>query len=158
MLRRRVRSVVGIDPHEASVVEARAYGDDIEYQVGAVEDLNLPKKAFDVVSAVEMLHHVEHGDGLHRLSELVAPGGVLLIVGLARSRSLRDYTRDARDAVAIRRHTLTKSVWDTPAPKIWPPPLSYEQARAKSLEVLPDACFERVPYFRFGLTWVKKQF
>lgn len=157
MLRLRVPSVVGVDTHEASIVEARAYGDDVDYRAGALATVDLPRDAFDVVTAVAMLHHVEHGEGLRRLSELVAPGGVLLVVGLAQSRSLSDYARDARDAVAIRRHTLTKSVWDTPAPKIWPPPLSYEQARAASHEVLPDARFERVPYFRFGLTWVKKQ-
>lgn len=157
MLRRRVPSVVGVDPHEASVVEARAYGDDIEYKLGAIETVDLPRGAFDVVSAVAMLHHVDHGAALQRLSELLTPGGILLVVGFARSRSASDYARDARDAVAIRRHTLTKSVWDTPAPKIWPPPLSYEQARAASHEVLPDARFVRVPYFRFGLTWVKKQ-
>lgn len=158
ILRRRLPSVAGIDPDEAPITEARAYGDDIEYRVAAVETVDLPCDAFDVVSAVAMLHHTEHGAALRRLSEFVAPGGCLLVVGLARSRCMRDYARDARDAISIRRHTLTKSVWDTPAPKIWPPPLSYEEARAASHDVLPEAHFGRLPYFRFGLTWVKKPY
>jgi SAM-dependent methyltransferase len=155
MLRRRVASVVAIDPDEPSIAEARSYGDDIDYLIGELERVELPRASFDAVTAVAMLHHVDHRAGLRLLSDLVAPGGVLLIVGLARSQSLGDYARDARDTVACRRHTLTKGVWQTPAPKIWPPPLSYAGARAASLEVLPNADVRRVPYFRYALKWVR---
>jgi trans-aconitate methyltransferase len=155
MLRGRVPSVVGVDPDRASITEARSHGDDIEYIASSLSDVDLPARSFDVVTAVAMLHHVEHRDGLRRLADLVAPGGVLLIVGLARSASVRDFARDVRDAVAIRRHTFTKTVWETPAPKIWPPPLSYAEVRAASVDVLPDACVARMSYFRYGLTWVR---
>jgi hypothetical protein len=100
-----------------------------------------------------MLHHTEHHEGLRRLARLVRPGGLLLVVGLARPCSPRDFLRDARDAVALRRHSLVKGVWVTPSPKILTFPLTYSEARAASLEVLPEAEFRRVPYFRYGLTW-----
>jgi hypothetical protein len=48
------------------------------------------RRAVDVVTAVAMLHHIDQADGLARLCRLVAPGGVLLVVGLARSCSLSD--------------------------------------------------------------------
>jgi SAM-dependent methyltransferase len=152
-LRNRVQSVIGLDPDAASIDEAVSRGDDIEYRLGALEGSNLPEASFDVVSAVAMLHHTDHKEGLNHLARLVRPGGLLLVVGLARSRSLSDFLRDTRDAVALRRHSLVKGVWHTPSPKIWTFPLTYAQARAASLEVLPDAGYGRVPYFRYGLTW-----
>lgn len=152
-LRTRVESVVGIDPDRESIEEAQARDDDIEYHVGSLGEVDLADASFDIVSSVAMLHHVDHVTGLTQLAQLVRPGGMLLIVGLARSRSPRDFVRDGRDALAIRRHTLTEGVWETPAPKLWPPPLTYSETRAASLATLPDARFENLPYFRYGLTW-----
>jgi hypothetical protein len=82
---------------------------------------------------------------------------VLLAVGLARSRSVGDFARDALDAVAARRHTFTKDVWETPAPKLRPPPLTYADTRAASLSILPAGQFRRIGYFRYGLTWACPQ-
>ena len=152
-LRTRVPNVVGIDPHEPSLHEARSYGDDIEYLVGDLRTAELPPRSFDVVTAVAMLHHVDHGQGLRRLADLVAPGGRLLVVGLSFARKAGDYARDAWDALAIRRHTLTKRQWHTTAPIIWPPPLSYDQVRTLSADVLPACEVRRVPYFRYSLVW-----
>ena len=106
-----------------------------------------------MVSAVAMMHHVDQRSALPRLAALVRPGGLLLVVGLARSRSVGDFARDAIDSIAVRRHTVSKGVWTTPSPKVWPPVLSYAQSRAVSLSALPDASFERVPFFRYALTW-----
>jgi trans-aconitate methyltransferase len=155
MLRRRVAEVHAIDPHEPSIAEARSYGDDIRYDTADLLTASLEPASYDVVSAVAMLHHVDQREGLRRLADLVAPGGVLLVVSHARSRSPREYGRDAWDAVAVRRYTFTRKLWETPAPKVWPPPLTYSETRRASLDVLPDASFRRVPYFRYALTWRK---
>jgi SAM-dependent methyltransferase len=152
-LRARVPCVVGLDPDTASIAAARALGDDIDYRLGDLLTTDLPEGAFDVVTAVAVLHHLDQRAGLRKLAALLRPGGQLLVVGLARSRSVPDLARDALDAVAIRRHTLTRAVWETPSPKVWPPPLSYAATRAASLAVLPGAQFNRVPYFRYALTW-----
>jgi 2-polyprenyl-3-methyl-5-hydroxy-6-metoxy-1,4-benzoquinol methylase len=101
-LRTRVKSVVGIDPDRASIEQAQAHDDDIDYHVGALGEVDLADASFDIVASVAMLHHVDQVSGLTQLARLVRPGGMLLVVGLARSRSLRDFSRDARDAVAIR--------------------------------------------------------
>ena len=154
-LRRRLPSMVGVDIDLASIEMARSYDDDIDYVLGDFVVVDLPVESFDVVSAVAVSHHVNLCEGLTRLAALVRPGGVRLVVGLARSRSVLDVARDGRDAVGIRRHTFTKDVWETPAPKLWPPPLTYSQARTAARSVLPTATFERVGYFRYGLTWVR---
>lgn len=152
-LRTSVPSVVGIDPDRASIEAARSFSDDIDYLVTDLNSAELPEASFDVVSAVAVLHHVDHRAALTRLASLVRPGGVLLVVGLARSRSMGDYGRDLVDSIGVRRHTLVNDVWTTPAPKIWPAPLSYAQTRAATFAVLPDASFERLPFFRYGISW-----
>jgi SAM-dependent methyltransferase len=152
-LRRFVPSVVGADRHEPSIEEARSYGDDITY---VLRDLDALDGSYDVVSAVAMLHHVDQRKGLRKLASLVAPGGVLLVVSHARSRSLRDYGRDGRDAIGVRRYKYTRGEWGTTAPIVWPPPLTYAQTRDQSLEVLPDATYRRAPYFRYSFVWVNR--
>lgn len=154
-LRQRVGSVVGLDPHEPSVLEARSYRDDIDYVVGDLQSVDLPTAAFDVVTAVAMLHHVDHAQGLRRLAEFVAPGGMLVVVGLSYARQPRDYARDLWDAIAIRPHVLLRRQWHTSAPIVWPPPASYDQVRAISAEVLPSCQVKRVPFFRYSLVWTR---
>jgi SAM-dependent methyltransferase len=156
-LRHRVPSVVGLDADGPSIRTARAHDDDIEYLEGDLRTATLPGASFDVVSAVGMLHHIDQGQGLARLGRLVRPGGLLLVVGLARSHSLRDFARDAFDSLAVRRHTLAKGVWETPSPKVWPPALTFTQTREVSVDVLPGARFRRLPYFRYGLSWVRPE-
>jgi hypothetical protein len=102
-----------------------------------------------------MLHHIDQRAGLRRLADLVAPGGMLLVVSHAKSRSRQDYLRDARDVIGVRRYSWTRKVWGTSAPIVWPPPLSYAETRDISLEVLPDATYDRVPFFRYTLVWHK---
>jgi SAM-dependent methyltransferase len=147
--------VLGLDNDLASIELARSHGDDIDYLHGELETVDLPTGSFDVVTAVAMLHHLDQRAGLQTLAALVRPGGVLLVVGLARSRSVGDFARDARDTVAVRRYTFTRDVWETPAPKFWPPPLTYADTRTASLSVLPGCHFRRVGYFRYGLTWAR---
>lgn len=153
-LRRRVDHVTAIDPDEPSIAAARSFGDDIDYVLTDLGSAALDPGSFDVVSAVAVLHHLDHRAGLLRLASLVAPGGVLLVVGLAKSRTLPEYARDAVDAIAIRRYTFTRRVWETPAPKVWPPPVSYVEAQRLSEEALPGVEYRRVPFFRYTLAWV----
>lgn len=154
-LRERVPVVMGLDPDRSSIEQARSHNDDITYVVGDIASADLAEASFDVVSAVGVLHHTDQRASLGDLARLLRPDGFLVVVGLARSRSLKDFTRDAVDTLMVRRHTFRRPVWETPSPKVWPPPLSYAQTRKVSLEVLPSADFRRLPYFRYGLTWVK---
>jgi SAM-dependent methyltransferase len=153
-LRARVPEVTGIDPDEPSIDEARSFGDDITYVIGTLESADLPPASFDVVTAVAVLHQLDHTAALGRLAALVAPGGVLLVVGLAASRGLQELARDGFDSIAIRRYTLTRDVWHTPAPKTWPPPVTYRDVGRLSRAVLPDVEYRRVPHFRYTLRWV----
>lgn len=153
-LRRRVTTVTGVDVDEPSIEVARSFGDDIEYRCVDVIEEALAER-FDVVTSVAMLHHVDHEVGLTRMAELVRPGGLLLVVGLARSRDPANLARDAWDSVALRRHSITKGIWATTAPIVWPPPLTHREADAATRRALPGARFRRLPYFRFGISWTR---
>jgi len=155
-LRTRVASVVGIDPDEASIEEARSYGDDIRYDVADLESADLEPDSFEVVTAVASLHQMDHDDALARMATLVAPGGMLLVVGLARSATPSQYARDAIDAVAVRPHIWLRGVWHTPAPKTWPPPMTYTEARRRATAILPSVEYRRVSHFRYTLRWVNR--
>ena len=143
-----VQRVLGIDPHAPSIDEARSIGGEgIEYRHADLFDVQAPPA--DVVTAVAMLHHVDMADGLRRLASLVAPGGTLLVVGLATSTYPADLPYDLIGVVATRLHRQ----WHTSAPIVWPPPVSYCDARRIAGEVLPGVRYRRDPRFRYTLAW-----
>ena len=54
----------------------------------------------DLITMVAVLHHLDLDDALARIPRLVAPGGRLLVVGLARPDSLADLAFDVVSAAA----------------------------------------------------------
>ena len=156
-LRKRVPSVIGLDTDASSIEQARQPGDDIDYVVGDLFAGEIEEDSFDVVTAVAVLHHVDQRRALVQLSRFVRPGGLLLAVGLARRHSAGDWARDAVDSIAVRRHTFFKDVWHTTAPQVWPPAMTYAETRQASIKALPGAAFERVPFFRYTITWTRPQ-
>lgn len=143
-----VGTVVGVDLHEPSIAEARRIdGDGVTYLHADALHLQLP--AADVVTSVAMLHHVDMVEGVRAMASLVAPGGLLLIVGLARSTSPRDFMYDMAGSVAVRFYRP----WQTTAPIVWPPPLTYLQVGQIAKDVLPGVRYRREIKFRYTLAW-----
>lgn len=143
-----VGAVVGVDTHEPSIEEARRIGGDGLTYVHA-DGLHVDLPPADVVTAVAMLHHVDMVAGLQAMASLVAPGGLLLVVGLARSARLRDLPYDVAGSVAVRLHRQ----WHTPAPIVWPPPVSYGQVRRIAEDTLSGVRYRREIKFRYTLAW-----
>lgn len=156
-MRQRVGHVVGIDPDVVSILAARAADerDGIEYLQGDLLTWPFQPASFDFVTAVASLHHLDEEAALTRTAQLLRPGGTLGVVGLARTRSPRDLAFDIAGAVATRTHKGTKTYWETPAPKIWPPPHHYGELRRLSASVLPGRRFRRGAMWRYVLTWTK---
>jgi SAM-dependent methyltransferase len=61
----------------------------IDYRVADVMDVALPPASFDVVIAVNVVHHLPPGVILPRLASLVAPGGRLIIQDVVTRDGLR---------------------------------------------------------------------
>ena len=84
--RRGIPEIVGLDRDAPCVQRCRTHPEagDIKYVVGDLCTADLAPRAFGLVSAVASLHHMDAREGLLRLRSLVAPRGVLVVVGLAR--------------------------------------------------------------------------
>jgi 2-polyprenyl-3-methyl-5-hydroxy-6-metoxy-1,4-benzoquinol methylase len=88
-LRERVERVVGIDLDREQITLARSTvpcvrAEDVEYVHGDVMTHQFDG-LLDAVVSVATLHHLDTESALRRMADLVAPGGVLAIEGLARS-------------------------------------------------------------------------
>ena len=86
-LRKRVPSVVGLDTDASSIEQARQAGDDIDYVVGDLFGGEIEEDSFDVVTAVAVLHHVDH----RVEDELLPAGGRGLGAGALDPRPRRAY-------------------------------------------------------------------
>jgi 2-polyprenyl-3-methyl-5-hydroxy-6-metoxy-1,4-benzoquinol methylase len=155
-LRSQVDEVVGIDLDGPSIELARAAGGEgIEYVPGDVLTHPLAPGSFDLVASVATLHHMDSAAGLGRMGELLRPGGVLVVVGLARTRSPLDLAYDLGGAVTTRWLERTRTYWEHSAPMVWPPPQSYGQLRRTAERVLPGVRYRRHVLWRCSLTWTK---
>jgi SAM-dependent methyltransferase len=155
-LRWLVPEVVGIDSDQASIVTAQAHAGagDIRYVNDDVLTHPFEPASFDLLTAVASLHHMDAEPGLARLGSLLRPGGLLAVIGLARS-SLVDLPTDVAAIVANRLHRLYAAYWQHPSPTMWPPPESYKSMRQIAARVLPGARFQRRLYWRYTLVWIR---
>ncbi len=155
-LRQRIPEVVGIDRDHAGIVAARAHpmGGDIEYLEGDALAFAFEPASFDLITAVASLHHVPAERALAHLGSLLRAGGVLAVIGLARS-SPRDLPLDVAAVVGHRVRVIHCGYWQHPSPIAWPPPETYGSMRRITARVLPGARFQRRLYWRYTVVWVK---
>ncbi len=152
-----VPEVIGIDRHEPSIVAARNHPDSegITYLVGDVLSYPFEREGFDLVAAVASLHHMDTMTALARLRELVAPGGVLAVVGLARSDLPTDIPKDLAGMIISRIYKRSKPFHGQTSPIVWPPPDRYATTRRVAREMLPGVRWQRHLLFRYSLVWTK---
>ncbi len=161
-----VPEVTGIDQDERSIEIARQHpaGAGITYLAGDFLKAPVEAESLDLVTSVAALHHMDGRAALRRMSELLRPGGVLLVIGLARIGSPADLTRELPAKVGLRLHMAAsaRAVRTGRAvgsgytsPLVWPPPLTYGQTRSLADSVLPGARFRRRLYWRYSLVWTK---
>jgi len=96
-LARRVDSVTGVDASGEMIrlAHERSAGlDNVTFvEADFLDDSRglLPEGRYGFVSAVAVIHHVRFGPALQAIERLLAPGGRLVIVGLARNRTPLDW-------------------------------------------------------------------
>lgn len=151
-LRAHVPDVVGLDPHRPSIDLAREQDREIQYVVGDVLAAPFAPACFDLVASVAVLHHTDTEAALRRMAELVRPGGRIAVVGLARV-GVRDLPYEAAGFVTTRWLSRGREQWHTPAPMVWPPPLTYGQTRRAVRRALPGARWRRHLLFRWSAVW-----
>ncbi|WP_314742649.1 class I SAM-dependent methyltransferase [uncultured Actinomyces sp.] len=152
------RCVVGLDPDVQVVARARRrleQNPQAEVLLDDVMDPDLPQRigTFETVSCVATLHHLPLEPAMARLSELVAPGGRLIVVGLAANGSLWDWVLSALAVLPLRVvGTLRRETPDIGV-VTRPPRQTLAEIRAAASRMLPGATIRRRFYYRYTLIW-----
>ena len=150
---------MGIDKDQPCIERCKAHPEagDIDYVVGDVVGSELEPASFDLVSAVASLHHMDADSGLVRLRELVAPGGVLVVIGLAKPDLPKDLPIEVA-AQIVRRVRPGPKINGVPNfPIVWPPPERYSTMRRLAAELLPGVRWRRHLLWRYSLVWTKPE-
>jgi ubiquinone/menaquinone biosynthesis C-methylase UbiE len=159
MLARELRQVVpwvtGIDRDAASIELARRLDEDIDFILGDFMTHPFEPASFDHIASIAALHHMDAAAALERMRWLLAPGGTLAIVGLARNRYPVDLPFAIAGAAGHRLHRLGKPCWEDSAPRLWPPPDTFGETRRLARRVLPGVRYRRLLLFRYSLVWTK---
>jgi SAM-dependent methyltransferase len=162
-LSRVVPHVTGVDRDEQSIAVARSLAGpaDIEYVRGDFLGLALEPGSFGLVTAVASLHHMDAEAALRRMAELLQPGGVLVVIGLARNGwSPRGLALLVPAAVSNRIVLL----WRRPRggartgcqpPVVWPPAHTYREIRRMAGRLLPGMLYRQHLYWRYSICWQK---
>jgi SAM-dependent methyltransferase len=164
-LRGVVPHVVGLDRDQRSIELSRAHpgAGDVGYVLGDFLGRPFRPASFDFIASVAALHHLDAESGLRQMAELLRPGGVLAIVGLATDASPLRLFREIPAIIADRLHLTAAALRRRrgshrpgyQSPIVWPPPLSYRELRRLAERELPGASFRRRLYWRYTLTWTK---
>ncbi|SIR79013.1 class I SAM-dependent methyltransferase [Williamsia sterculiae] len=153
-LSRTIPQVTAIDIDTAVLRSARLESDAVEWIRGDVLTHPLASRSFDVVASVATLHHLPDLTGaLHRCADLVAPGGVLAIVGIARTSRPRDVLLHLGGQVQHRYLSWRHGFWEHTAPMVWPPPHTYAEVEQAVHAELPSARWRQLPMWRYLIVW-----
>lgn len=144
--------VTGVDVSPEMIARARTLATSpIDYVCGDGLTVELGGP-FDLVTCFATLHHMDLQAGLRRLGELTAPGGTLLVVGLADPASALDWVVSAAGVPANRWARRRRGGWDPGAP-IRDTTHTYGQVRRAARQVVPGARLRRRLYWRYSLVW-----
>jgi 2-polyprenyl-3-methyl-5-hydroxy-6-metoxy-1,4-benzoquinol methylase len=154
LLVRRLRDagvprVTGLDLDPAEVARA-AGGPGISYLAGNV--LDTPDHEFDLVTCFATLHHLDLESGLTRLAALTAPGGHLVVVGLAAVRTPWDAATSLGAVPFARLADRVRGTWEHGSPMADPVD-GYGDVRRAARAILPGVRWRRRLYWRYGLEW-----
>lgn len=153
----KIPEVTGIDSDADIIDLARSStSSHIDWITGDALTSTLPEAHYDLVAAVATVHHFpDLADGLQRLADLAAPGGVLVVIGCARSSTLSDYVFDSVGAVQHQVLSRTRGFWQHNAPVQLQFPHTYAEVKQIAAAVLPGMVWRRLPLWRYAITWHK---
>ncbi|BBI33538.1 class I SAM-dependent methyltransferase [Cohnella abietis] len=155
-----VDQVVGIDPDEKAVVRAQtrlAATSNVSVVNGDFLALPVPtqEQRYSTVTCIATLHHMELKAALSKMRQVLAPGGRLLIVGLAEDNSILDFVISGLLVLPIRFMDRLHGGMQDIGVRIADPKESLSEIRQVAQEILPGAIVRRRFYYRYRLSWDK---
>jgi 2-polyprenyl-3-methyl-5-hydroxy-6-metoxy-1,4-benzoquinol methylase len=156
LARAGVPHVVGLDLDGGVLDRARTRhrGVMVEWRQGDLFDVPYDAGSFDAVVSVATLHHLNAEAALVRFADLVRPGGVVAVVGLAaNSWSDLPYALIGHGARLVL--GFVRGHWKHSAPMVWPPPATYRETKRVARRVLPGVRYRRHLLSRYSLIWTK---
>lgn len=151
----RCGSVLGIEPDDAARTGAIDRTRDLSNVTVTGQDVfdpELPAGGFDLVASIAVLHHLPFGAGLARMAELVAPGGTLVVVGLARPSRIGDYLRWGLGFFPANWHLWRRGHTPVDAP-VADEVQTMTEVRTAAAAMDPPATVSTTWLFRYVLTW-----
>ena len=162
--------VTGIDRDDHMAAAASAYLrglPQVSIRRGDFSDFSSTARdgGADLITMVAVLHHLDLDEALARIPRLLAPGGRLLVVGLARADSLADLAFDvvsgaANPVIGMLRHPRPARLQQRtpdgqPAMPMMDPATTFAQITKAARARLPDSSVRRRLFFRYTLRWDK---
>jgi len=151
--------VVGIDPDQAAVARAQqrlaTTPNARVVHGGFLDPAALDSAPFDLITCVAALHHMPLAPALERMKDLLAPGGMLHIVGLAENKTAADYLTAAAMAFPVFVISRLRRQSAYPGMTTAEPRESIGEIRDTAATILPGHRLRRRFHFRYTLTWTK---
>ncbi|MEV0913203.1 class I SAM-dependent methyltransferase [Streptomyces sp. NPDC049967] len=161
LLGARAGTVRGLDADPAIVARARELtvpAAPVTFSVGdALTDI--PPGSYDVITCVAALHHLPFSDAIGVFRRHLAPGGTLVVVGVARAQSTGDRLLGAAAVplnVAMawiknrgRRSARPASMTAPTRPAV----MSFADIAREAGQLLPGARLRRRVFWRYTLVW-----
>ena len=114
--------------------------------------LDVPDGEFDLVTCFATLHHLDLEAGLARLAALTAPGGHLVVVGLAAARTPVDAAASLAAVPVAQVIDRVRGTWEHGSP-VADPVDGYGDVRRAARAILPGVRWRRRLYWRYSLEW-----
>ena len=151
----------GTDTDPAIVSRARELTDPNAPVTFHVADApkELPQGPYDALTCVAAIHRMPFADALTRFRQQLAPGGTLVIVGLARAQTPTDHLLGAAAIVMSIAMALIKNQGRTAARPASmtactrPAAMTFSEIARDAQRVLPGVRLRRRLFWRYTLVW-----
>ncbi|WP_053671637.1 class I SAM-dependent methyltransferase [Streptomyces sp. NRRL B-1140] len=154
----RSASTTGVDRSPEMIELARRYprgpGNVTYVEADFLTAGDLPESGYDFVSAVAVVHHAPFEEAVTRLARLTAPGGRLVIVGMAANRTLLDWIISACGVpvslLLARRNGGKRCPDGMPMEDVH---MSWAEVRRMLHRLLPGCTVRRTLLWRYVAVW-----
>lgn len=169
----RVEHVDAIDRSSDALALARERSrpaENIRFTHTDLFDFEPDPNGYDVISLIAVIHHMDFHAAAGRLRTMLAPGGVVAILGIAREDTLAEYLRSAptfalnaivgagfaaRRAIGCPAPIPTGRAAAPEAP-VRDPEMTYRGVRAAAPVAFPGSSYRRLLFWRYLLTYRRR--